>query len=191
MPRASPKRLSLFLICLISSVLLIINICVTLNGYDADTMDKAEEAGSMNSRKPTENLSEIVKSDLSDTRTTKKVSKHKPVIKMFPSRPWYLSGGAVRPDHVLMNRTSHVLMNRTSPRTSHLFPEESPGQDRITEQLMFLPPAGEIPSNQEDARVTLKKILIWNTASSWGGGRPGGGVNQAGVRGGHVCHHQW
>ena len=115
----------------------------------------------------TENLSEIVKSDPSDSRTTKKVSKHTPVIKMFPSRPWYLSGGAIRPSHVMMNRTGH--------RTSHLFPEESPGQDRITEQLMFLPPATEIPSNQEDASLPLKKILMWNGVSSWGGVRPGRG----------------
>ena len=86
---------------------------------------------------------------------------------MFPSRPWYLSGGAIRPSHVMMNRTGH--------RTSHLFPEESPGQDRITEQLMFLPPATEIPSNQEDASLPLKKILMWNGVSSWGGVRPGRG----------------
>ena len=66
-------------------------------------------------------------------------------------------------------------MNRTGHRTSHLFPEESPGQDRITEQLMFLPPAGEMPSNQEDASLPLKKILMWNGVSSWGGVRPGRG----------------
>jgi hypothetical protein len=40
---------------------------------------------------------------------------------------------------------------------------------------MFLPPAGDIPDNQEDASLPLKKILMWNGVSSWGGVRPGRG----------------
>ena len=41
---------------------------------------------------------------------------------------------------------------------------------------MYLPPAGTIPENQEDPDVPLKKILLWNGASSWGGLKPGRGI---------------
>ena len=40
---------------------------------------------------------------------------------------------------------------------------------------MFLPPSGDIPSNQEDVSVPLKTILMWNGLSSWGKVRPGRG----------------
>ena len=40
---------------------------------------------------------------------------------------------------------------------------------------MFLPPAVDIPDTQEDASLPLKKILMWNGVSSWGGVRPGRG----------------
>ena len=36
----------------------------------------------------------------------------------------------------------------------------------ITEQLMFIPPSGVLPRNPV---VPLKKILLWNGASSWNG----------------------
>ena len=36
----------------------------------------------------------------------------------------------------------------------------------ITEQLMFIPPSGVLPPNPV---VPLKKILLWNGASSWNG----------------------
>ena len=44
------------------------------------------------------------------------------------------------------------------------------------DQLMYLPPTGTIPVNQEDPDVPLKKILLWNGASSWGGLKPGRGI---------------
>ena len=46
----------------------------------------------------------------------------------------------------------------------------------IPDQLMYLPPTGTIPDNQEDPDVPLKKILLWNGASSWGGLKPGRGI---------------
>ena len=41
---------------------------------------------------------------------------------------------------------------------------------------MYLPPTGTLPDNQEDPNVPLKKILLWNGASSWGGIKPGRGI---------------
>ena len=34
---------------------------------------------------------------------------------------------------------------------------------------MFLPPAGVLPADPLDLSAPLKKILLWNGASSWGG----------------------
>ena len=34
---------------------------------------------------------------------------------------------------------------------------------------MFLPPAGVLPADPLDPSAPLKKILLWNGASSWGG----------------------
>ena len=92
-------------------------------------------------------------------KLTQSVAKQKPEVKLYPSRPWYLSGGSIRPEH--------VIVNSSGDRNIKLFPEESSGKDRITDQLMFLPPAGDIPDNQEDASLPLKKILMWNGVSSY------------------------
>ena len=124
----------------------------------------------MNSRKLTENLKDKVKSDDERVNSNKIVTTEEPVKEVpevSPSLPWYLHHGAILPTHVIVNSTGH--------RTIKLFPEESPGKDRITDQLMFLPPEGEIPSNEEEASVPLKSILMWNGVSSWGGVRPGRG----------------
>ena len=66
--------------------------------------------------------------------------------------PWYISGGAVRPS-VSLKKQSFAL-----------FPHEARGKDRVTDQLMFLPPDKE--------EKTVKKILMWNGLSSWGGVKP-------------------
>jgi hypothetical protein len=41
---------------------------------------------------------------------------------------------------------------------------------------MYLPSMGTLPENQEDPDVPLKKILLWNGASSWGGMKAGRGI---------------
>ncbi len=81
-------------------------------------------------------------------------------------RPWYMRGGSLQPER----------SKSTSPesRTELIFPEEAPNEDRIPEQLMYVPPG--TPKNQEDASTPLKKILLWNGINSWGGTRPGRGV---------------
>ena len=82
-----------------------------------------------------------------------------------PSRYWYLTNGSVRPHP--------QSRNQTIP----LYPEEAPGNDRVTEQLMFLPMQEEEMSlsvnNITDLSPPLKKILIWNGLGSWHGVSPG------------------
>ena len=45
----------------------------------------------------------------------------------------------------------------------------------MSDQLMFLPPSGSLPRDPSDPSTPLKKILMWNGLSSWGGVRPGRG----------------
>ena len=40
--------------------------------------------------------------------------------------------------------------------------EVSPGDDRIPQQLMYIPPEGFVPENMDDSDVQLKTILLWN-----------------------------
>ncbi|XP_050354776.1 glycoprotein 3-alpha-L-fucosyltransferase A-like [Nymphalis io] len=69
----------------------------------------------------------------------------------FSKRPWFISGGEQRP-------------KRHEPHAK-IFPEDSPGDDRIVEQLMYTLP--------KDEDVPIKKILLANGLGAWGvsGGR--------------------
>lgn len=78
-------------------------------------------------------------------------------------RPWYMQEGELLPEQQLPGE-----------RAVQVYPEEKPNYDRIPEQLMFYPES--VPENSENSETPLKKILLWNGASSWGGIRPGRGV---------------
>jgi glycoprotein 3-alpha-L-fucosyltransferase len=72
-------------------------------------------------------------------------------------RPWYMSGGTRWP----LPATKSPKSGR---RMALLWPEEDPGSDRITNQLMFAPtfaPEGESSSQR------LKKILLYYGLGSW------------------------
>jgi len=84
-------------------------------------------------------------------------------------RPWYMKEGQIRP-------TQCKISDETGQRIAKVLPDEAPGEDRIPEQLMYVPPEGFIPENMEDAEAPLKTILLWNGLGSWGGLRPGRGV---------------
>ena len=79
-------------------------------------------------------------------------------------RPWYMKDGQLRPK---------MVEGDGADRKAEIYPAELPGHDRIPEQLMFVPPEGSFPEDQESADVKLKKILLWNGINSWGGLRPG------------------
>ena len=84
-------------------------------------------------------------------------------------RPWYMKEGQIRP-------TSCPISEETGQRIAKVLPDEAPGEDRIPDQLMYVPPEGFVPENMEDSDVPLKTILMWNGLGSWGGLRPGRGV---------------
>ena len=77
------------------------------------------------------------------------------------TKPWYMEGGERRP----------VISNVSGPVS--LYPEEAPGQDRITSQINYIPPG--TPESQESSELPLKKVLFWTGANGWGI-KPGRGV---------------
>ena len=72
-------------------------------------------------------------------------------------RPWYMSGGTRWP-------LPAVKSPKSGRRMALLWPEEDPGSDRITNQLMFVPPS---PSAGESSGQRLKKILLYYGLGSW------------------------
>lgn len=65
------------------------------------------------------------------------------------NRPWYMKGGKRRPQPAMKNR-------QTGRRLARLWPDEDPKDDRITNQLMFVPPE----YNKTNSEQPYKKILI-------------------------------
>jgi len=78
-------------------------------------------------------------------------------------RPWYMSGGTRWPLPAAKSRKS-------GRRIAALWPHEDPGSDRITNQLMFIPPS---PSAGESSVQRLKKILFYYGLGSWFHLKPG------------------
>jgi glycoprotein 3-alpha-L-fucosyltransferase len=72
-------------------------------------------------------------------------------------RPWYMSGGTQWP-------LPAAKSSKSGRRMALIWPDEDPGSDRITNQLMFVPPfpsAGDVNSQK------LKKILFYYGLGSW------------------------
>lgn len=71
-------------------------------------------------------------------------------------RPWYFSNGVRYPKPVRINK-------KTNKRLAKLIPSEDPRQDRITNQLMF------VPHNYEEIKESgkLKTILLYNGLGPW------------------------
>jgi len=83
-------------------------------------------------------------------------------IEIHLNLPFYMTNGSIMPEP------------DSIPRSSKLFPEESPHNDRIIDQLMFLPPNSSQISDEPE-EVALKTILMWNGLGQWGGVRGGRG----------------
>ncbi|XP_046614305.1 glycoprotein 3-alpha-L-fucosyltransferase A isoform X1 [Neodiprion virginianus] len=66
-------------------------------------------------------------------------------------RPWYMKDG-----HRLPHPAPRI--RRSGKRVARLWPEEDPMEDRITNQLMYVPPE----YNKTSAEQKLKKILVTN-----------------------------
>lgn len=79
-----------------------------------------------------------------------------PTLESSPTgeRPWFFRHGKRRPLPAVTSR-------KTGKRQARLWPHEAPHEDRIINQLMYVPPAQEPPQQK------LKKILFYYGLSSW------------------------
>lgn len=75
---------------------------------------------------------------------------------LVKTKPWYLAGGQRLPKPAKKSRKTHK-------RVAKLLPSEDPWNDRITNQLMFVPP------NYDDVLESgkLKTILLYNGLGPW------------------------
>ena len=78
-------------------------------------------------------------------------------------RPWYMSGGTQWP-------LPAAKSPKSGRRMALLWPEEDLGSDRITNQLMFVPPS---LSTGKSSSQKLKKILMFFGLGSWSPLKPG------------------
>ena len=78
-------------------------------------------------------------------------------------RPWYMSGGTQWP-------LPAAKSPKSGRRMALLWPEEDPGSDRITNQLMFVPPS---PPAGDLSGHSLKKILYYYGQIPWFPVKPG------------------
>lgn len=75
---------------------------------------------------------------------------------MSSSRPWYFTNGERYPKTARINK-------KTKKRLAKLIPSEDVRGDRITNQLMFVPPNYEEIKNEG----RLKTILLYNGLGPW------------------------
>lgn len=120
---------------------------------DAKQQDKKGE-GSFYEEVYQENAHKDSGAYLQDTENTNEESSM--------ALPWYFSTGERYPKPAIRNR-------KTNKRVARLLPSEDPANDRITNQLMF------VPTNYEQMRAENrnKVILLFNGLSQWNvkGGR--------------------
>ncbi|XP_043266211.1 glycoprotein 3-alpha-L-fucosyltransferase A [Colletes gigas] len=167
LPRFSLKGYFLYVLCLSGLLLVILNLlqdeiwhrmrphsAQTQSVRAADTKIKRNRPSK--SEKPAlqvlqtlETVKKKLLHEVSNSPGTTIVS-HITVDALEPSRrPWYMKGGSRRPFPALKS-------NRTGRRLAHLWPEEDAYDDRVTNQLMFVP----YDYNKTSAEQPLKKIMV-------------------------------
>jgi hypothetical protein len=183
MPRVSIRKLFIYLLAIASCVLLALNIHQRASGLFTSSLTPTGPSGppglsSSESRSDGPDGAARAPSPVAPPQPPqpKRIALDGSVLdpsdKYIPDvqhRPWYMNDGLIRP-------TSCKIDEETGQRDAKVLPNEAPGQDRIPGQLMYVPPDGFVPENQDDADVPLKTILLWNGVGSWGGLRPGRGV---------------
>ncbi|XP_070511149.1 glycoprotein 3-alpha-L-fucosyltransferase A isoform X5 [Cardiocondyla obscurior] len=178
-PRFSLKRYFFYVLCLTGTLLVLLNLLqddiwhsmrphpaqpqsVRAAG-DGPKIDIVSEGNGMRmkpdwplkSKKPTmrvlrtrERVRKKLSSEVLNINGTASLNENS--IDLDPSRrPWYMKGGTRRPYPAIRTRN-------TGKRLAQLWPEEDAYDDRVTNQLMFVPP----DYNKTNGQHQLKKIMI-------------------------------
>jgi len=176
MPRLSARKIIVYVLCIGSFFFLVINIHVQKNGPISLGLPVGFSFKQYDIRFNTISDGKIEENDKNNDNALhfpqrklelSEVNTENTEIPSVQERPWYMKDGQIRPKNCEIDA-------ETGERQAAIFPEEKI-DDRLVDQLMYVPPEGFIAENQDDPDIPLKKILFWNGASSWGI-RPGRGV---------------
>ncbi|XP_029162756.1 glycoprotein 3-alpha-L-fucosyltransferase A-like isoform X1 [Nylanderia fulva] len=169
LPRISLKRYFFYALCLTGSLLVLLNslqdeIWHSIRPHPPGQPQSVRAAGDGLKMKP-DWPSKSKKPTMRVLRTRERVKKRLPSealnvngsislgensIDLDPTRrPWYMKGGTRRPFPARKARN-------TGRRLAQLWPEENAYDDRVTNQLMFVPP----DYNRTGSEHPLKKIMI-------------------------------
>lgn len=177
MPRARPRCVFLYFLGVCTSFLLIFNVHQVFYSFPLppsiqntgpDSTD-ASRIHSDNKPRGEEKQSVLMKrkfsGELSVSRNTNSTLEDQPMVPPT-NLPYYMKDGSIKP-------ISPVGGESRKKRNLKLFPEEDPTNDRIIDQLMFVPPQQDGDPGDSDA--PLKTILAWGGLAQWGGVKGGRG----------------
>ncbi|KAL7286860.1 hypothetical protein TKK_0018995 [Trichogramma kaykai] len=142
LPRLTLKRVFLYIVCLTGTFLVFVNVKQKeiWHGMRAESVQPTKTAAAAAAALENAKVSNVTGSfnpeDIIDISDPSK-------------RPWYMKGGQRRPHAALRSR-------RSGKRLARLWPEENPNDDRVTNQLMFVPP----DYNRSNHEIRFKKIYI-------------------------------
>ncbi|XP_011496319.1 PREDICTED: glycoprotein 3-alpha-L-fucosyltransferase A [Ceratosolen solmsi marchali] len=137
LPRLSLKRCFLYIVCLTGMLLVLVNVRQK-EFWHGMRPEQVQAVRPMGDSTKISNLTGTINTienivDLSD-----------PI-----KRPWYMKGGQRQPSPALRSR-------RSGKRIARLWPEEDSFDDRVTNQLMFVPPE----YNRSSHDIRFKKIYV-------------------------------
>uniref|UniRef100_A0A336LTI5 Fucosyltransferase n=1 Tax=Culicoides sonorensis TaxID=179676 RepID=A0A336LTI5_CULSO len=131
----------------INSIDMNVNINKNIKNYIKGSVDG-------NSQKINDKINSV--DEISDSDDSTSIMKESIDGSISIERPWYFDGGTRYPKPATINK-------KTKKRIAKLFPSEDPLNDRITNQLMFVPPNYQELKKQK----RFKTILLYNGLGAW------------------------
>ncbi|XP_062554030.1 glycoprotein 3-alpha-L-fucosyltransferase A isoform X1 [Armigeres subalbatus] len=168
-PKVSPKKCFFLVLCFAVLVLLVFNLRELNSKSSHPVYNRADYQVDYNNHdnakneapQTTEVLDRLGLSDHDDDKLDVQSQTGDQSLNamneiIYSERPWYLTNGVRYPKPVRRNR-------KTNKRIARLLPSETSRSDRITNQLMFVPPNYEAIKR----KGKLKTILLYNGLGPW------------------------
>ncbi|XP_058446761.1 glycoprotein 3-alpha-L-fucosyltransferase A [Malaya genurostris] len=167
-PKISPKKCFFLVLCFAVLVLLVFNLrdrevsskttrpIYNRDEFQAEYSNQDSSKDELPFATDDNGLDRLRKDDTDARYQLDDLSPHSLSELSFGERPWYFSNGVRYPKPVRWNR-------KTNKRIARLLPSETQRGDRITNQLMFVPPNYEAIKR----KGKLKTILLYNGLGPW------------------------
>ncbi|KAJ8673912.1 hypothetical protein QAD02_005174 [Eretmocerus hayati] len=148
LPRLSLKRCFVYILCLTGGLLVLVNVRQKEIWRSPNSTGTGSKAEQIAQRQLKGSAGDTIKA-INSTGTANGIENTLDVINDPTKRPWYMKGGRRRPHPALKSR-------KTGRRLAKLWPDEDSVDDRVTNQLMFVPPE----YNRSSHEIRFKKIYI-------------------------------